>query len=307
MSTVLSLAPPQVTPALLADFAAAAYWSEAEIAEWLSERGCRLHAFLSRQETECFVAVRSAKFISHAAPTSSCEMPFIDLKKGALRSPAVVAFRGTEPDKLRDWITDLNSRQVRWAFGRVHGGFFRSVEHVLEELWPIITELVADGHALHLTGHSKGAAEATVTTARLCAANVPVAGLCTFGSPRVGDARFAAWLDASLPFAIRRYVNNNDLVARVPLPAKWVSRLVPFGWLLPVGFRHCGRLHYITADREIVINPPRIKLCADRLRGRWRAGRDWWCDGLRDHAMAGYQSALRSDPRSGDFSRRESD
>jgi triacylglycerol lipase len=286
--TVQLLAQQSVTPALLADFATAAYWSEDDVADWLASIGWNLRAFLSRNGTECFVAIRSVDF-------SPRELE--NLSRGlnpTLRNHAVVAFRGTEPGKLRDWITDLDSRQTRWVFGRIHAGFLRSARNVLEDLWPIVAELVAGGHALHLTGHSKGAAEATVTAARLCAANVPVAGLCTFGSPRVGDGDFAAWLDASLPFVIRRYVNNNDLVARVPLPAKWLSRLVPFGWLLPAGFRHCGRLHYITADGSIVVNPPRLQTCADRLRGRWLAGRAWWHDGLRDHAMDGYQRAMVS-------------
>ena len=113
---------------------------------------------------------------------------------------------------------------------------------------------------------------------------------------RVGDSDFAAWLDASLPFAIRRYVHNNDVVARVPLPTKWIARLVPFGWLLPAGFRHCGRLHYITADGAVLVNPTMSKLCTDRLRGRWHAGHDWWHAGLRDHAMDGYRIALGGTP-----------
>lgn len=292
MRSTVPLAPPVVSPALLAEFAAAAYWSEDEISEWLAAHGWRLHTFLSRGDTECFVAVRSVPLFESIQGNPHEASRFSRGINSTLRSPAIVAFRGTEPDKLRDWITDVNARQMRWAFGRVHAGFFRSVDNVLEELWPIVIDLAAAGHALHLTGHSKGAAEATVAAARLCAANVPVAGLCTFGSPRVGDARFAAWMDASLPFAIRRFVHNNDLVARLPLPAKWVSRFVPFGWLLPAGFRHCGRLHYVMADGTIVIDPPLSQLCTDRVHGRWLAGRHWWCDGLRDHAMEGYRGVV---------------
>jgi hypothetical protein len=48
--------------------------------------------------------------------------------------------------------------------------------------------------------------------------------LCTFGSPRVGDAAFAARCDAFLGAASVRVVNHEDIVPLVP----------------PLGFRHVG-------------------------------------------------------------------
>ncbi|MFQ5733532.1 MAG: lipase family protein [Planctomycetaceae bacterium] len=252
-------------PRLSADLAAAAYGNETDAARRLRDIGWRMERWIAVDDTECFVAVNDTG--RHAA----------------------VAFRGTEPAQLGDWLTDLNARQVSWAHGRVHAGFLQSVDKVFAELWPLLTGLSSRGVSLHFTGHSKGAAEATLTAARLRAAQVPVAGLCTFGSPRVGDATFAAWMDAVLPFGIQRYVNNNDVVARVPLPAKWIASFVPFGWLLPVGYRHCGALRYVAASGEILENPRVGRLCADRLKGRWRAGRHWLSDGLRDHAMWRYR------------------
>lgn len=252
-----------------AGFAQAAYEDETTAARWLTESGWTLLRWFAVNDTECFVAVDTAA------------------------RNAVVAFRGTQPAQLRDWLTDLNSRQVDWAYGRVHAGFRSSVDNVFDRLWPLLTGLHARSCTLHFTGHSKGAAEATLTAARLRAAQIPVAGLCTFGSPRVGNARFAAWMDAVMPFAIVRYVNNNDLVACVPLPAKWIANLVPFGWLLPVGYRHCGLLRHIAADGRILESPGRCRLTTDRLKGRWLAGRNWWTDGLRDHALARYREALK--------------
>lgn len=257
-----------VDAALLADFAQAAYWPRSDAEAFLARIDFDLERWIARRDTECFVAVNHE------------------------HRRAVFAFRGTQPGRLRDWLTDLNARQTAWASGRVHAGFQESVDQVFADLYPILAELSAHGMALYGTGHSKGAAEATLTAARLRAAQHPVAGLCTFGSPRVGDTRFAAWMDAVMPFAIHRYVNNNDLVARLPLPAAWISRYVPLGWLWPVGFRHCGRLHYVTAGGEILDDPPISKLCRDRLTGRWLSGRDWWNDGIRDHALWRYREAL---------------
>ena len=99
-----------------------------------------------------------------------------------------------------------------------------------------------------------------------------------------------------MPYGINRYVNNNDLIARVPLRAFWLKYL-PGGWFLSqlfAGYRHVGELHYITADGEIIVNPTRRQLLRDRLKGRWLAGKKWMIDGTLDHLdWEAYIGALR--------------
>lgn len=77
------------------------------------------------------------------------------------------------------------------------------------------------GQSLWLTGHSLGA-----TLALLCTANhgfiagdsidKSVNGTYLFDSPRVGNKDFEQKLDADSSTRIYRFVNNNDLVKRVP-------------------------------------------------------------------------------------------
>jgi pimeloyl-ACP methyl ester carboxylesterase len=89
----------------------------------------------------------------------------------------------------------------------VHQGFARAYATVHDA---IREELARHGGTLLITGHSLGAALATLAAADH-AGRQPA--LITFGSPRVGDATFARLL-AGLP--IRRFVDCCDVVTRIP-------------------------------------------------------------------------------------------
>lgn len=132
----------------------------------------------------------------------------------------VVAYRGTEPEDPSDLFTDADFRQVIWlnadgvSIGKVHKGFADALldsgilNKVISSLGaPLTTKRVL------LTGHSLGAALATLT-----ASWIPNASLYTFGSPRVGDDEFAGCMRSVKHY---RYVDCCDLITRVP-PEKLV-------------------------------------------------------------------------------------
>lgn len=98
-----------------------------------------------------------------------------------------------------------------------------------------------------MTGHSQGAALATLAADRY--GNVQ--GVYTFGSPRVGDIEFKA------DFFINtyRFVNNNDLVSRLPLA--------------PI-YYHVGELRYIDSNGLIHDNSSRWERWADEIQGQFR-------------------------------------
>lgn len=144
---------------------------------------------------------------------------------------AVVAFRGTESRRLEghndftgiiaDVKADLNAKLVdSGRKGQVHKGFNSALDEVWGEIKPHLEDLAQAKRKIWITGHSLGAALATLAAYRYGQAQ----GLYVFGSPRVGDQVFRE------DFKIRsyRFENNSDIVctARCHLPTliiTWAS------------------------------------------------------------------------------------
>jgi triacylglycerol lipase len=146
----------------------------------------------------------------------------------------IVAFRGTQPNVPIDWMTDFQAKHVAWGpfAGMVHKGFYDALHAVWEiafggrEILP--ARLLARGdRAVWITGHSLGGALAELCAAQAqIASHMPVQGVYTFGQPRCGDDGFAELIQAALGQRIFRFINDKDIVPRVPF----------FG----MGFRHYG-------------------------------------------------------------------
>jgi hypothetical protein len=145
---------------------------------------------------------------------------------------AVLAFRGTEVKKKADIAIDAKAFKVSVLEGRVHGGFLGGYNSVREN---ILTELKkVRALPLYITGHSLGAALATVATNNLeneVIDGVPIkdqiAACYTFGSPRVGNKQY----DRVFKAPIYRIVNSTDIVTVVPL--------------LVMGYIHIGDVRFL--------------------------------------------------------------
>lgn len=176
---------------LCAEMARLAYAPEDVVREALPRAGFSLGAWLGgagTRGTEGFVA-------------TSADPPL-----------TIVAFRGTEPDKVEDLIADATTLQADWPDGarqgaRVHAGFLRAFTSVRGQLEHALGDV---RQPLAITGHSLGAALATLAAA---AAQDRHPALITFGSPRVGDGTFARLLRG---LDIHRFVDCCDVVTRVP-------------------------------------------------------------------------------------------
>lgn len=153
----------------------------------------------------------------------------------------IIAFRGTQPKVLTDFATDGMLIKTRFAksqdpivdYGNVHAGF----KWALDSLWPQIQSRLLENKnsnaQVFLTGHSLGAALATLAAARILTGHTfdnpdmstsvrkRLRGLYTYGSPRVGDNQFVnATLVARAAVngtVIARFRNRNDAVTRVPI------------------------------------------------------------------------------------------
>lgn len=155
----------------------------------------------------------------------------------------VLSFRGTEPRRIEDVLTDAMFTLTAGEFGRgdrIHLGF----KAALDQAWHAVLDALGPGPGppLWITGHSLGAALATLAAVRLWIGGRHPAGVYTFGSPRVGDAAFASAYDGLLRPRTFRFVNQTDVVTRVPL------------WTM--GFRHVGTVVYIDESENLRIDPP---------------------------------------------------
>ena len=140
----------------------------------------------------------------------------------------VLAFRGTEVTKLEDIRIDAMASKRSVLDGRVHSGFriaYESIATQIEEEVKKLSDL-----PLYITGHSLGAALATVATQRLehnPRIREMIAACYTFGSPRVGNSEY----DLEFKSPIYRVVNTTDIVTVIPL--------------LVMGYMHIGDVRFL--------------------------------------------------------------
>jgi len=132
-------------------------------------------------------------------------------------SRPVLAFRGTTFDGaeiLKDIVRDVRAWPA-WepGLGLVHLGFRRSLRAIWPKLWE---EPWFYNNDLVLTGHSKGAAEATLVAARMVVEDLRPRALVTFGSPRCVLGGRVARLLAGAGVVVRRYRHGRDIVPTVP-------------------------------------------------------------------------------------------
>lgn len=185
----------------------------------------------------------------------------------------VMTCRGTEPNEWNDIEADVKATSVlAETVGKVHGGFKDEVDH----LWPELEQALTDNNQpVWFSGHSLGGAMATICAARCEKSDkLPTPdGLYTFGSPRVGDRLYGKHV--KLPHY--RWVNNNDIVTRVP--PMWM------------GFHHHG--HRVYLDRNGRLRDlTGAALRRDRWRGFLEELKSWKIDHFSDHFINSYIDAI---------------
>ena len=178
----------------------------------------------------------------------------------------VLAFRGTQPSELSDVLADLNAiPRGEMTFGLVHSGFRGEID----KLWDALKAHKEEhkDKKFYITGHSLGAAMATLATSRFEEV-MKVEQLTTFGSPRVGTRKFVKNIETRH----MRFVNNNDLVTKVPLAL--------------MGYKHHGTLQYINFYGNI-----RELTLWQMVKDKWRGWKSGILDGAKDHGMDNYVRA----------------
>jgi triacylglycerol lipase len=179
-----------------ADVALLAYSSEAAIKTTCADAGISRHVV-------CF-------FGAHSSQAYVISMP----------DAILLAFRGTQVDdfwaSILDFSIDARFLPVPDSHGDlVHAGFLAALEEIWSDvLAHVLAEQASRSRPLWITGHSLGAALATIAANR-CADDprLGLQGIYTFGSPRVGDPGFGGKIHAP----VFRFRNDSDIVPHLPI------------------------------------------------------------------------------------------
>lgn len=164
------------------------------------------------------IAYQADRELAADALRATCDViEFLDGCRGFVartNREIVVAFAGTS--NLGDWSVNLSSQLVPGYGGHVHKGFAILTEALWSAVHAAILKLRDSEQPIRLTGHSLGGAVALLTGLRLQEAGLPVAGVFTFGMPKVGDEVFAS--ACKLP--CWRFETAGDPVPHLPLVGK---------------------------------------------------------------------------------------
>ncbi len=148
------------------------------------------------------------------------------------RGVTIVAFAGTDPLVLANWITDFDAELGP-------KGIAEGYQAAAECVWPALANLLkrraSNETKVYLTGHSLGGALAVLTALRINAETISdVESIYTFGMPRPGSSDFSKQYNLRLGPRTFRLVHGEDLVSTVA-PSF-------------LGFKHVGR--YLHRDRD---------------------------------------------------------
>jgi len=273
--------------AALARGAAAAYGDEGEMEAWAQSQGCAGCEVARDERTDT---------LAFAAANEEC---------------GFVVFRGTRD--LRNWITDLDCRRVKYATAdgadgadeksitpslhhsrtpEVHEGFSLALRRVWGKLNGVLEKWSDGKKNIFFAGHSLGGALTMLAAAGCSEKWLVTSGqsdlvtshsslstwLYTFGQPRVGNTAWARWFDSMLRPRSFRVVHAEDVVARMP-------------WLLGL-YRHAGtEIFYDALGRAHRDWPWWAKAPSDAA-GLWREWRRGKVALLGDHHVRTYVGML---------------
>lgn len=156
----------------------------------------------------------------------------------------IVSFRGTAT--VQNWLDDLDMTKVIFPYaagaGYIHRGFLNAYQRVRTRILNVLGDLIVEypTYSVVFVGHSLAGAVATIAAGDT-GSNLGIAQdrirLVTFASPRVGDAKFSAWITQNHIGRSERIVQENDIVPHLPP--------------LIFGFVHPEDEQYVFQNREV--------------------------------------------------------
>ena len=175
--------------------------------------------------------VTSVQFVECKACDAQCYLVHYKPPPAAgLGTEPVLAICARGTTSLMDWMCDAEVEQTvfkdcnQQAIGRVHAGFNRQFVGLFKVFDDQIMKHMRAGGKLLCTGHSLGAAIATIAALNYASAFPAQVWFADFGGPRAGDAVFARAFDRAVQLRLRVKNAADPVVSVVP----------------PVGYVHVG-------------------------------------------------------------------
>ncbi|KAJ7080185.1 alpha/beta-hydrolase [Mycena belliarum] len=222
-----------------AQFARAAYCPSASITAWTCGTACQ--------------SLSGVKFLQAGGDEGLT--PFYFIAHDTVDQSLVVAHEGTDPKNILSILNDaefgledIDTTRIPQAAGKgvqVHSGFQATFQRTADGLLAgVKTNLASTGvKKVVVTGHSLGAALATMTGAMIKGAVGPSVDVVvtTFGLPRGGNKAWADFLDSNV--GVTFVTNQNDPVPTVPP--------------LTLGFTHSsGEIHIVDGSQSNLVACP---------------------------------------------------
>ncbi len=230
-----------------------AYFDRNEIEIHLEQVGLKLFAFFSKNGSNAFIA--------------------------ASENFAVLSFRGTAIDEKNNIMNDMDIHLTPITDNiSVHEGFLRSLDQIWPDIEIALNQLKKEKIKVWYTGHSLGAAMATLATSRLKAS-----AIYSFGSPRVGNKAFCDSIKEQKNYNI---VNCCDAVTILPPEI--------------LGYQEAGETVFITSKSKLIFSPSSLQVIKERSLGYFRFYKKlYWLHSdsvylrsLADHIIVNYSSAI---------------
>jgi hypothetical protein len=134
-------------------------------------------------------------------------------------SSIYVVYRGST--SISDWVNNLQVTTTDYpkcSGCQVHKGFYNAEQGIISKMLSAVQSLKAKfpSYTVVVTGHSLGAALATLTTLDFMDAGVTPIRMAHYGCPRVGNTEFANWASAKIGDR-NRNTHHKDMVPHCPM------------------------------------------------------------------------------------------
>ena len=120
--------------------------------------------------------------------------------------------------------------KVETDYGKVHGGFEEAFSVVRAKIFTAMTRARENNQKLYLSGHSLGGALATIAAAdsNFNIGSTQIEAIYTYGMPKTSNRTAANYINSNFGLRFFRFVNDRDIVTRIPPGSRHVGRLIHF-------------------------------------------------------------------------------